>query len=66
MCTVTWQREEGAYLLYCNRDERKTRSLSAAPRMMSRHPVPLRANDVEVPADFGFSLATLRYQREAA
>jgi hypothetical protein len=33
MCTVTWQREEGAYRLYCNRDERKTRSLAAAPRI---------------------------------
>ncbi len=28
--------------------------------------VALRAHDIEVPADFGFSPATLRYQREAA
>lgn len=32
MCTVTWLREEAAYRLYCNRDERKTRSLAFSPR----------------------------------
>lgn len=32
MCTVTWQREDGAYQLYCNRDERKTRSVATRPQ----------------------------------
>lgn len=33
MCTVTWLREEGAYRLYCNRDERKTRAFATSPKL---------------------------------
>jgi uncharacterized protein with NRDE domain len=33
MCTVTWLREDGAYRLYCNRDERKSRSIAFRPQV---------------------------------
>jgi len=32
MCTVSWLRQEDGYVLYCNRDERRTRKPALGPR----------------------------------
>ena len=36
MCTVTWQRREGGYLLLCNRDEKRSRKPAIGPRSFSQ------------------------------
>ncbi len=33
MCTVSWLHREGGYHLLCNRDEKRTRGIAAAPRV---------------------------------
>lgn len=35
MCTVSWLHVRGGYELFCNRDEKHTRSVAASPRVLS-------------------------------
>ena len=50
MCTVTWLHEEGAYHLFCNRDEKLTRKPAHPPRLGVRDAVRYLA---PVDGDFG-------------
>jgi hypothetical protein len=39
MCTVSWLRTAGGYVLFCNRDEKRTRMKAAIPRIRARNGV---------------------------
>ena len=50
MCTVSWFHEEDGYQLFCNRDEKRTRSHAVPPRLLTRDGVYFIA---PIDADFG-------------